>query len=822
LYLGPLGGIKPGRKRLPPVEVTGPETADCCIGTDEGRINMPEEYVSSLRDRKIEHIGNKARNLQLLSRGGFPTPITCVCSWDAYVRSAQGDARVLEDLRTELAAKLDSNKRYAVRSSANLEDGLDLSFAGQFKSVLDVQGADEILKAVQLVWDATQSPSIQAYLGQKGFGSQDLKMAVIIQEMVPARVSGVAFSKNPITGLDEVVVEAIKGSGEALVQDGVTPQRWINKWGTWTELPDDAMDGQGIDLELIEDVAHQTKEIARTYGRPVDLEWVYDGRQVKWVQMREITTLDIPVYSNRLSKEVFPGIIKPLIWSVNVPLVNGAWVALFTELIGPNNIQPETLAGRFYSRAYFDMAALGEIFELLGLPRETLELLMGIEVEGPERPSFKPSHKTYRLLPRMLGFGLDKVRFSRKIEAFLPAMEKDLQAFELRQEEELTEDQLLDRIDRLHPLAQETAYYNTVIALLMRVYNRILKGQLGRVGIDFESFDLIGGIQELDRFVPNVHLARLSQVYRALDENLQERTREVRFEQLSLVPGTEALRSGIEQFLNQFGHLSDSSSDFSQEPWRENPDLILQMIMDCVPPESGVSGRVRLVDLQIPPLRRPFFMWTYNRARRFHWYREAISSLYTYGYGLFRDLFLAMGYRFVRRGLIAQATDVFYLYVDEVREMVEADQSDQDYSRLVRERKDEADRMRNIIPPELIFGDEAPSLDPSQGRGLKGTPTSRGVYTGPVRVLKGIQDMSRVQGGDVLVIPYSDVGWTPMFAKAGAVVAESGGILSHSSIIAREYGIPAVVSVPGACQLADDTQVTVDGHSGRIIVHEAA
>ena len=141
---------------------------------------------------------------------------------------------------------------------------------------------------------------------------------------------------------------------------------------------------------------------------------------------------------------------------------------------------------------------------------------------------------------------------------------------------------------------------------------------------------------------------------------------------------------------------------------------------------------------------------------------------------------------------------------------------------MVRERKDEIDRMQGLIPPEIIFGDQAPSLDPSQGRGLNGTPTSRGVYTGPARVLKGIQDMGRVQGGDVLVIPYSDVGWTPLFAKAGAVVAESGGILSHSSIIAREYGIPAVVSVPGACQLADDTQVTVDGHSGRIIIHEVA
>jgi hypothetical protein len=367
------------------------------LGVDKDKIKMPEEYIFSLRDSKRQRIGKKASNLRLLAHKGFPIPLTYVCTWDAYVRYVQGDARVIEELGAELAAKLDNKKWYAIRSSANLEDGLDLSFAGQFRSVLDVQGVEEILKAVRFVWDTTQSPSIQAYLGQKGSGSQELKMAVIIQEMVSAKVSGVAFSKNPMTGLDEVLVEAIRGSGEALVQDGVTPQRWINKWGTWMDTPDDASDGLGIDLELIDDVVRQTKEIAKTYGHPVDLEWVYDGDEVKWVQMREITTLGIPIYSNRLSKEVFPGIIKPLVWSVNVPLVNGAWVAMFTELIGPNDIEPETLAGRFYSRAYFDMAALGEIFELLGLPRETLELLIGIEVEGPERPSFKPSPKTYRL-----------------------------------------------------------------------------------------------------------------------------------------------------------------------------------------------------------------------------------------------------------------------------------------------------------------------------------------------------------------------------------------------------------------------------------------
>jgi pyruvate,water dikinase len=647
-------------------------------------------------------------------------------------------------------------------------------------------------------------------------------MAVIIQEMVSARVSGVAFSKNPITGLDEVLVEAVRGSGEALVREGVTPDRWINKWGAWTTTPDEPPNGQAIALELVEDVVRQTKEIAKAYGRPVDLEWVYDGHEVTWVQLRAITSLDVPIYSNRIAKEVFPGIIKPLIWSLNVPLVNGAWVKLFTELIGPNDIEPESLAGCFYSRAYFNLAGLGQVFELLGLPRETVELLMGMEAEGPEPPSLKPSPKTYALLPRMLRFGLDKTRFARKIEAFLAAMEAKLQAFFDSPAAELTEEQLLEEIDRLYPLVQESAYYNTVAAMSMRVYNRILKGQLDRMGVEFESFDLTDGMHELQRFEPNAHLARLHQLYSALDQDLRARVRESRYEQLSTLPGTEALQGGIAQFLEQFGHLSDSSSDFSQEPWRENPDLILQMIVNFVPPEGGGQDKVRVTDLHLRAVRRPFFMWTYHRARRYHWYREAVSSLYTFGYGLFRGFFLALGHHFVRRGLMAQAEDIFYLYMDEVRELVETGTLAHDCQESVRKRKQEINQVRDSTPPDMIYGDHAPPLVPNQEQALKGIPTSLGNYTGPARVLQGIQDMGKVQEGDVLVIPYSDVGWMPLFTKAGAVVAESGGILSHCSIIAREYGIPAVVSVTGACQLTDDTPLTVDGGQGEIIVHEPA
>ena len=782
---------------------------------------MPSAYILPLKEtRGIESIGNKARNLRLLAEAGFAMPVTYVCTWEAHARYIQDDARVLEALKAELEARLDSDRRYAVRSSANFEDRLVSSFAGQFKSVLDVRGVDEILHAIWSIWATTQSEAVRTYLARNGSAIHDLKMAILIQEMVSPQVSGVAFSKNPMTGLDEVLVEAVRGSGEALVQEGVTPARWINKWGTWTSTPDDPGDGHDIGLELIEQVVCQTKEIARAYGRPVDLEWVYDGHEVKWVQLREITSLDIPIYSNRISREVFPGIIKPLIWSVNVPLVNGAWVTVLTELIGPNDIEPESLAGYFYSRAYFNMGALGQVFELLGLPRETLELLMGIEVEGPERPRFKPSPGTYVLLPRMLRFVLDKARFARKVDAFLPTMEEAFQVVRDRHAVELDEEQLLGEIDRLYPLAQEAAYYNIVTPLLMQVYNQILKRQLDRMGVDFERFDLTGGMQELERFEPNVYLARLHELYSSLEQNLQATIQQVEYEELATLRGAETLREGIAQFLEQFGHLSDSGNDFSHVPWRENPDLIVQMVTDFAPLESDGPDMIEFADLAIPTLRRPLFTSIYHRARRFRWYREAVSSLYTFGYGLFRDHFLALGDRFVQRGLMADAEDVFYLYMDEVREIVGTGRLANDCRALVRARKDEIEQMWGLTPPEIIYGDQAPPLDPNPGHGLKGIPTSRGHYTGPARVLQGIQDFAKLREGDVLVIPYSDVGWTPLFTKAGAVIAESGGILSHSSIIAREYGIPAVVSVPGACHILDGALVTVDGYRGEIRVHD--
>jgi pyruvate,water dikinase len=383
----------------------------------------------------------------------------------------------------------------------------------------------------------------------------------------------------------------------------------------------------------------------------------------------------------------------------------------------------------------------------------------------------------------------------------------------------LTDRQLLDAVDDLYPLAQETAYYNIVTALLMRVYSRVLERELDGIGIDLEDLEMSGGTRDLGQFDPNTHLARLHQEYSELDEELQAQIATHGYQGLSTLAGTEALRLGLEQYLEQFGHLSDSGSDFSCEPWREDPDLILQMIINYTPTQNGDRQKVRPEELELAGLRRPFFMSVYTRARQFQWYREAVSSLYTYGYGLFRDRFLELGERFVRSGVLRDREDIFFLYLDEVREIVETGEPVRSYRALIHERKDQIERFRDLKPPDIIYGNQAPPPPSNLSEGLEGIATSRGHYTGPARILRGIRDFNKLQEGDVLVIPYSDVGWTPLFTRAGAVIAESGGMLSHSSIIAREYGIPAVVSVPSACQIADDSLVTVDGYRGQVILH---
>jgi phosphohistidine swiveling domain-containing protein len=790
---------------------------------------MPDSFLYAInKNTALQNCGGKASQLQRMMAHEITVPVTHVCVWDAYESYLKNGTLILEQLKKEIAQKLDLSKAYAIRSSANVEDGQKFSFAGQFDSFLDVRGLQNILEAVQAVWESARNPKLRTYLAGSDISPEQLRMAVILQEMVTPVVSGVAFSRNPITGLDEIVVEAVSGSGEALVQEGVTPDRWIYKWGAWITQPDQS----SIEKEIINQVVTETKSVAEMFGRPLDLEWVYSGTILYWVQLREITALEgINIYSNRISREVLPGIIKPLVWSINVPLVNSAWIDIFTELIGPNDIAAADLSKAFYYRAYFNMGVIGRVFMELGMPKETLELMMGLE-GGDEAPKFRPSKKVLKHVPRMLKFTLAKLRYGADIEAFLPQMDRTYAAFDKEAVAEMTEQELLAKLNNLITFNKKAAYLNIVGPLLMLLYNSMFQRSLSRRGIDYKNFDVTHDLVEIAQYDPGVHLEKLRSAFRRLDPSLQEQIKNGSYAEFQMAGVPQSFRSATAEFIKQFGHLSDSGNDFSRVPWREDPDLVLHMIVSwesnlkdkfAAAKEQGAENESKMVNWQTVPLSKSArwrMQWQYQRARRFRLYRDAISFKYTYGYGLIRNYVLALADHFVRRGALAERDDIFFLYMPEVRDLVAGDFVG-DVRDIVETRKQEIAEVQDIILPEIIYGDDLPPLEVQNEstKRLTGIPTSGGYYQGRVCIINNLNEFEKMHPGAVLVIPYSDVSWTPLFARAGAVIAESGGILSHSSIVAREYMVPAVVSVPGAGHLLQDgMRVMVDGYKGEVLI----
>jgi pyruvate,water dikinase len=772
---------------------------------------------------------------------GLPVPRTYVLPFSVHEHFRLDGAGCLEQIQQVLQHHLKPECAYAVRSSASLEDAHQHSFAGQFNTYLNIKRIENIRQVIEKLLDSDISSMVLAYSNKLGKGSGDHRLAVIIQEMVQPVVSGVAFSKNPLTGLDEIIVEAIQGSGEQLLQEGRTPDRWVKKWGKWISLPEKSE----IDGKLIDVVSEQTIRIAKKYGRPVDLEWVYDGQNLYWVQLRPITGLDkINIYSNRISKEMFPGMIRPLIWSVNTRLVNSAWIKIFTELIGPNDLKPEDLARSFAYRAYFNMGTVGRILTLLGLPKESLELMLGIEGGGEQRPRFRPSGRTFLLLPRMAWFLLKKNRLLGRTLFEIQHIRSEYSRLLSTPARDRTLSELMEDIDRLYSINLKTAEYNIVTPLALGISSMLLRRQLTRAGVNFAQFNLADGIPEMKDYDPKFHLRRLAEQFNAFEPALRHRISVSSYQEFCSIPGIAAFQAGVAGFLASFGHLSESGNDFSAVPWRETPDLVLNMIQseanrfanapsndaelltkrqtgrETVEKEAKVTWK----SLNLKPWQRFFLRPGYQRARRHLMYREAVSSTYTYGYGLFRIYFLELGERLLQHRIIHQAEDIFFLEWDEIRQLVKLLEMSRNedtlsrYLQLIADRKSELERSRDLVLPEVIYGEELPPvLDATEIKQvLKGVPSSSGYYRGPVRVIRSIAEFAKLVDGDVLVIPYSDVSWTPLFARAGAVIAESGGLLSHSSIVAREYNLPCVVSVPNACQLQDDQIVTVDGYKGEI------
>ncbi len=769
---------------------------------------MPGLVVDLRRAGRRSRVGGKARELARLSQLGLAVPL----AWVVPSVSLRGGRGVAPQLSFELSSLLDSAHLYAVRSSAEVEDGDARSYAGRFMTLLDIP-AESVADAVFEVSAASSDERVTAYVTALASDARPTEMSVVVQQMVRPNVAGVVFSRNPVTGIKEIVVEAAEGTAEDLVAGRAQPQRWVRKHGEWVLIPDLPL----LPIEVADEIAEGAERIEKAFGHAIDAEWAWDGT-VWWLQARPVTVgTRAAVYSNKMARDMLPGIIVPLVWSVNGPLKSAVFVRFLENVFGPLDVEPSDLATLFHYRMYINVGALSRLFSEFGLPEESLEMLAGME-KGAGMPGMpRPTPKAIRRLPRLAHSVWSFSKFDRLLSENLPGLWSRSKAFAEEVDPwALDGPQLLDRVDALHDIMQEVAYYHLVTLMLMQMYTMRLRNKLVRKGViekgeplhltsaDASPHDVGAALRAL----ATIAARQPAEVRSMLETGDMQGLRKYEY-------GCELVEA-LDAFLDEFGHLSDSVVNFSSVPWREQPECVLKMVSTRL--DMNRRQAARTCEDAVTHVHAQRFSRAGRRALMFHTYRDETSSLYAHAYGQYRPLVLALGRHLVERGALDEREDIFYLTLDEVRRAVDGSLAPADARVIAEQRAQEVALAAEGEPPEVVVGDVAELIQIPGRRVFRGVPASRGRYTGRAVICRGVADLDRVAEGDVVVVPYSDASWTPLFSKAGAIVAESGGLLSHSAILSRELGVPSIVSVRGALAMECGSLVSVDGFEGTVTV----
>jgi rifampicin phosphotransferase len=830
--------------------------------------------VRSLADisaADLEIAGGKGANLGELIRAGFPVPDGFVITTAAYALAAEAagvDPDVPATARIRMAAspvpaaiadaareayRALGSPAVAVRSSATAEDLPEASFAGQQDTILGVSGDDAILDAVRKCWASLWNERAVAYRETHGVGSKGIRLAVVIQRMVDANSAGVLFTADPITGRRRrAAIEAIRGLGEQLVSGAVNPDRFVvdTRRETILERRGDIV----TDAEL-RDLAAMGAKIEGHFGRPQDIEWAIDRAGKLWiVQSRDITTLyplppnapdddeDLRVY---FSANVAQGVFDPF-----TPMGLQTFRLLGSGLaaaIGKPVRDPAAGAALYAEsgmRVFIDLTPV--VRDPFGreLPGRVMSIMefrsQAIFAKLLEDPRLRPRGSASRSRLRVLGVVLRTGAPQNAVRALLRP--------------DATRKRLLGELDRA---IAEIRIPNTSSErldayedLLLRFPPRFFPRIVGMVLPGVLSYTLAGRL-----LGPRARAGELQTVLRGLPHNpttemdlaLWEIARAARDDESSrealtsrspaelsaqyrartLPPG---MQRDMERFLGRYGHRAIAEIDLGVKRWSEDPAHLLGAIAnylrlgrDAVAPDVQFARGAREAETMIETLvsrvhgpQRAVLRFLLGRVRKLSGLREQPKFQIMRIFALGHALVAPVGAELAGRGLLETADDVFFLTLPEARRAI----SGEEMRTVVTERRAVYRRElgRRHIPRVLLSdGTDAETLVAGAADGaIRGTPASPGIARGPAHVIRSPVG-ARLEPGEVLVAPSTDPGWTPLFLTAGALVMEMGGMMSHGAVVAREYGIPAVVGVPDATgRIATGDDVTVDGSAGTV------
>lgn len=758
-------------------------------------------------------VGNKAANLSQLHQWGYPVP-------EGWVLLPGDDLDVLIQY-----LEPSSDRPLIVRSSARGEDTETSTAAGQYVSILDVTSKLQLQQALLDCLASYQQPRAVRY--RTDHQIPDAGMAVLIQHQLTGVFSGVAFSRDPLAG-EGVAIEALPGNATRVVSGKVTPEQYqvlvtnfdLEASPDWhlpadLELSITSTNGTGdVPKKLIQQVAYLVRKIEANYhGIPQDVEWTYDGQNLWVLQSRPITTL-LPIWTRKIAAEVIPGTIHPLTWSINRPLTCGVWGEIFTIVLADkaNNLDFTETATLHNAHAYFNATLLGQIFLKMGLPPESLEFLTrGAKFSKPPLVStIQNIPGLLRLLQRELSLEKDFNQDYRLY--FAPILDKlGSKLFENNPEEPIV---VLERITDILTTLKKATYYSIFAPLSFAIRQGIYKIPEG--DLDNSNTPEIAAVRSLSEIADRARNDLPPEIISNTSENL--------FDYLAQNPQGQEIIFQFNQWLETYGYLSEVGTDIAVPTWQEDPQPLQKMFHQFLQ-ISPIQAVDELIATQSIPAKKGTkkYSWQHQRVQQRLHLKGKVTSIYSQLLTRLRYSFIELEQQWLTSGLLTEIGDIFYLEFAEIQELITHSNSKllTNLHHLINQRKSQFQvnqALTNI--PLLVFGNHPPlnnSPAAISGNYLQGIPASSGQKIGTIKILQRLQDAQNIDKDTILVVPYTDSGWSIALSQAGGIIAEVGGRLSHGAIIAREYHIPAVMDVHNAMQLLRSGQrVRLDGDRGLV------
>lgn len=783
--------------------------------------------------------------------------------------------KIENDIQNEIIRVLNiygNNENYAIRSSATAEDLPHASFAGQQDTYLNIRGKDEVIRHIIKCWASLFTDRAVTYRIQNGFDHKKVLLSVVVQKMVMSDASGIMFTADPMTSdRKTLTIDAGFGLGEALVSGLVNPDIYKVVNGTITknigtkeiEIRTDKNGGtqevgveqnrqkkQVLEDDQIQRLAAIGKKIEGYFGSPQDIEWCLYNNEFYIVQSRSITTLfPLPEIADSKIPRVYMSIGHTQMMTDAIKPLGMSFFKMISE------VSLENIGGRIYTDITHDLSStLGRNRLVMASGKQDPLIQSALKNLISNKNFMKSLPKGKRNVQGgifTLGSILETIKINRKndpaiIKELTLDFDKDIRKLE-QQLSRLSGDQALEFIvndrEKLLSMAYNQKMLGAIIAAIL--VNDSLNKKVEKLLGDKNVADTL--TKSLDHNVTTEMGLALCDVadtirkYPKVLEYISHKPNDEKFfEEIKILPGGEETSEVFKEFLSKYGMRCPGEIDITRDRFEEKPTQLISMILNNIrvlkPGEHRIkflAGKQEANDKEEEIINRLKKLPGGNKKaekikksisllRNFIGCREDPKYYIVQRFQIYKDAILKEAYKLADKGIIKDYKDIFYLYLDELREVVRTNKLD--YS-IIEKRKENYNRYEKLTPPRVFtsYGFVPPSSFSSGNvpkGAISGIPVSTGLIEGRARVVLSV-DEARLEEGDILVTQFTDPSWTPLFVTIKGLVTEVGGFTTHGAVITREYGLPGVVGVENATKLIKDGQkIRVNGTEGFVEILE--